>query len=97
MKQVSKYYTKTTTFIALLLLSSIQYVFAQDKVEVNGHDVGSWFSNHWMWIAGGIVLLVLIILISSGGSSRRGSTKSTTIVKDSMGNVKSVTTTEKTI
>jgi len=93
MKQVTNYYTKTKAFIALLILSSLQEVFAQDKVEVNGHDVGSWFNNHWVWIAGAIVLLVIILLLSSGGSNSKR--KSTTVVKDSMGNVKSVTTVER--
>lgn len=64
--------------------------FAQEQVEINGHDVGSWFSRNWMWITGAVVLLLLIILLS-GGSRRR---KTTTIVKDAYGNVKSVTTTE---
>jgi uncharacterized membrane protein len=93
MKQLVNYYTKTKALIALLILSSLQQVFAQDKVEVNGHDVGSWFSNHWMWIAGAIVLLVIILLMGSGSSTTKR--KSTTIVKDSLGNVKSVTTTER--
>jgi len=92
MKRIANY-TKAKAFIALLILSSLQQVLAQDKVEVNGHDVGSWFSNHWMWIAGGIVLLVLILLMGSGNSSTK--TKSTTVIKDDMGNVKSITTTEK--
>jgi hypothetical protein len=95
MKQISNYYTKTKAFIALLILSSLQQVFAQDKVEVNGHDVGSWFGDHWMWIAGAVVLLIIILLIATGGSSSRS--KSTTVVKDSFGNVKSVTTTEKNV
>jgi len=95
MKQVSNYYTKTKAFIALLILSSLQQVFAQDKVEVNGHDVGSWFANHWMWVAGGVVLLIIILLIATGGSTSKS--KSTTIVKDSFGNVKSVTTTERNV
>jgi hypothetical protein len=94
MKQVSNYYTKAKAFIALLILSSLQQVLAQDKVEVNGHDVGSWFANHWVWVAGAVVLLIIILLIATGGSSR---SKSTTVVKDSFGNVKSVTTTEKNV
>ena len=95
MKQVTNYYTKTKAFIALIILSSLQQVFAQDKVEVNGHDVGTWFGNHWMWIAGGIVLLIIILLIASSGSNSKS--RSTTVVKDSFGNVKSVTTTEKNV
>jgi formate-dependent nitrite reductase membrane component NrfD len=93
MKQISNYYNKMKALTAVIILSSLQQVFAQDKVEVNGHDVGLWFSSHWVWIAGAIVLLIIILLIATGGSTRRN--KSTTIVKDSMGNVKSVTTTER--
>jgi hypothetical protein len=92
MRQITNY-AKVKAFIALLIFSSLQQVLAQDKVEVNGHDVGSWFSNHWMWVAGAIVLLVIIVLMGSGSSSSK--TKSTTVVKDDMGNVKSITTTEK--
>jgi hypothetical protein len=93
MKQVSNYYNKMKALTALVILSSLQQVLAQDKVEVNGHDVGSWFNRHWVWIAGTIVLLVIILLIGTSGSTKKS--KSTTIVKDSMGNVKSVTTTER--
>jgi hypothetical protein len=93
MKQVSNYYNKAKALTVLVILSSLQQVFAQDKVEVNGHDVGSWFNSHWVWVAGAIVLLVIILLISTSGSSSKS--KSTTVVKDSMGNVKSVTTTER--
>jgi hypothetical protein len=91
MKQISKSYNKAMAFIALIIFSSLQQVFAQDKVEVNGHDVGTWFSNHWVWVAGAVILLIIILLIATGGSRQ----KSTTIVKDSFGNVKSVTTTER--
>jgi hypothetical protein len=92
MKKISNYYNKAKALTAFLILSSLQQVFAQDKVEVNGHDVGYWFETHWVWIAGAVVLLIIILLFSAGGSSKR---KSTTIVKDPMGNVKSVTTTER--
>jgi hypothetical protein len=93
MKHISNYYNKAKAVTAFLVLSSLQQVFAQDKVEVNGHDVGYWFETHWIWIAGAIVLLILILLMSGGSSSSKR--KSTTIVKDSNGNVKSVTTTER--
>ena len=68
--------------------------YAQEKVEINGQDVGSWFSRNWMWVTGGIVLLIIIILFSGGSSSTRRQQKTTTIVKDDLGNTKRVVTTE---
>ena len=68
--------------------------YAQEKVEVNGQDVGSWFSRNWMWVTGGIVLLIIIILFSGSSSSTRRQQKTTTIVKDDLGNTKRVVTTE---
>ncbi len=56
--------------LAAMLVSFQSVLLAQNtKVEVNGNDVGSWFSENWMWVTGIIVLLILIILFS--GSSRR--------------------------
>jgi hypothetical protein len=78
-------------FVTMIILLLMQVsAFAQEKVEVNGNDVGTWFKNNWMWI-GGVVILLLLILLFSGGKNRR---KSTTIVKDNYGDVKRVTTTE---
>ncbi len=88
MKQLNKSFA--VCILILCTIFSAQSVFAQKQVEVNGHDVGTWFADHWMWIAGGVILL-LIIIFASGGGGRR---KSTTVVKDINGNVKSVTTTE---
>ena len=65
--------------------------FAQESVEINGQDVGSWFERNWMWVTGGILLLLLIIIFGTRSSRTR---KTTTVVKDTYGNVKSVTTTE---
>jgi hypothetical protein len=64
---------------------------AQDKVQVNEETISAWFARNWMWVAAGVILLILIALFSRGSSSRR---KTTTIVKDDVGNVRSVTTTE---
>jgi protein-S-isoprenylcysteine O-methyltransferase Ste14 len=74
-------------FFLLISIAS----FAQQPVEINGQDVGSWFERNWMWVTGAVVLLLLIILFSSRGGRTR---KTTTVVKDDYGNVKSVTTTE---
>ncbi len=81
---------KPLSFFFMLMLIEIN-AFAQEKVEVNGHDVGSWFSRNWMWVTGVVVLLLLIILFSGGSKTRR---KSTTVVKDNTGDVRRVTTTE---
>jgi hypothetical protein len=64
--------------------------FAQKNVEVNGNDVGSWFSRNWMWISGVIVVLLLLLLFSGGGKKR----KTTIIEKDNMGDTKTITKTE---
>jgi hypothetical protein len=89
MKQIK--YQLTTVVFALIALLSMQNAFAQEKVNVNGHDVGSWVGNHWLWIAG--VIIVLILLLSfSGGSSKRRSTK---IERDATGQVRNVVTSEK--
>ncbi|MEP6673536.1 MAG: hypothetical protein ABJA78_00210 [Ferruginibacter sp.] len=80
-------------FLALAAATLISNIAsAQEKVEVNGHDVGSWFKDHWIWVAAGVLLLLLIIISAGGSSSSRR--KKTTIVRDDYGKVKSVTTTE---
>jgi hypothetical protein len=77
--------------LSLFMLLIIQLsAFAREKVEVNGNDVGTWFSHNWMWVTGVVVLLLLIILFSGSKNKR----KSTTVVKDSTGDVRRVTTTE---
>jgi hypothetical protein len=81
----------TRVLFTLIVLLATGNAFAQEKVDVNGHDVGSWFGNHWMWVVGGVILL--IILLSLGGSSKKSRT--TTIQRDAAGHVKNVTTTER--
>jgi hypothetical protein len=78
-------------FFLLASLLAATVTFAQESVEINGHDVGSWFSRNWMWVTGAVLLLLLILLFA--GRSRKVR-KTTTVVKDTYGNVKSVTTTE---
>ena len=91
MKQPTQQRGIKAAFSLFILLIIRITAFAQEKVEVNGHDVGTWFSRNWMWITGVVVLLLLIILFSGGSRNKR---KSTTIVKDSTGDVRRVTTTE---
>jgi hypothetical protein len=74
----------------LLLVTPFLTLIAQSDVKIDSKEVGSWFERNWMWVAGG-VLILLIIAISGRGSSKR---KTTTIIKDDAGRVKSVTTTE---
>ena len=62
---------------ALMLIAFQSTLFAQDvKAEIKGEDVGSWFSQNWLWVAGVVVLLLLILLFSS--SSRRSRVTTTT-------------------
>ena len=91
MKQSTKKTAIKAALLSTIALAGQQAVMAQEKVEVNGHDVGSWFENNWMWVAGVVVVLILLLLASGGGRSRR---KTTTVVKDRFGDVKRVTTTE---
>lgn len=77
--------------VAFLLVASLNLLWAQDvKAEIKGEEVGSWFSQNWLWVAGAVVLLLLILLLS--GSSRRS--RVTTTTTDRGGNVRRTTTTE---
>ncbi|MES1221941.1 MAG: hypothetical protein ABUT20_40970 [Bacteroidota bacterium] len=75
----------------LLLITPFMTLIAQSDVKINTREVGSWFERNWMWIGAG-VLILLILVIAGSTSSRKKTT--TTIVKDDLGNVKRVTTTE---
>ena len=77
------------TSIALFLLQVI--VNAQDKVEIDTHEVSSWFERNWPLFAGGVLILLLMVIM--GRRSKRRFI-STTKVNDSFGNAKKVTTTE---
>jgi formate-dependent nitrite reductase membrane component NrfD len=92
MKHINYYARKALLILTAIFLFST--AFGQDKVEINGHNVGSWFSSHWMWIGGLVILLILLLLAAAGRNSTKQ--KSTTVIKDSSGRVKSVTTTERT-
>lgn len=76
---------------ALMVMGSVNLLWAQDvKAEIKGEEVGSWFSQNWLWVAGAVVLLLLILLLS--GSSRRSRVTTTTTNRN--GNVQRTTTTE---
>jgi hypothetical protein len=51
------------------LLANIA-VLAQDKVTVTHTETQStsWISDHWLWIAGGVLLLIILIALGSRGS-----------------------------
>ena len=76
--------------VAILLLSAV-IVHAQDQIEIDKREIGSWFERNWIWVAAGVLLIVLIALMGRG---KAGSRKTTTVVKDAQGKTKSVTTTE---
>jgi hypothetical protein len=74
----------------LVLIAFQNTLLAQDvKAEIKGDDVGSWFSQNWLWVAG-VVLLILLIVLFSGGARRSSSTITTT---NSNGKVSRTTTT----
>jgi hypothetical protein len=69
-------------FAACCIMLFVQLqLLAQEspKVEINGNDVGSWFSRNWIWVVG-IVLLLVIFLLFSGSSSRK--TRTTVVRRD---------------
>ncbi len=81
---------KALAFV-LLLIAFQNTLLAQDvKAEIKGDDVGSWFSQNWLWVAG-VVLLILLIVLFSGGARRSSSTITTT---NSNGKVSRTTTTD---
>lgn len=86
---VSKGFRFIVAVTLLFLLPTI--ALWSQTVEINSEEVGSWFERNWMWVAGAGILL-LILAFAGRGSSRKRTT--TTIIKDDLGNVKSVTTTE---
>ena len=65
--------------------------FAQNspKVEVNGNDVGSWFSQNWIWVVAVFAILLIVLLFSGGTRNNR-----TTVVhkNDGLGNRTTTTT-----
>jgi len=87
---VSNGFRFVVAFTLLFFLPTIA-LWSQQRVEIDGADVGSWFERNWMWVVG--VGILLLILAFAGRSSRRKRT-TTTVIKDDLGNVKSVTTTE---
>ena len=80
------------SFFFLTLITMQLAVFAQQNLKQTNNDIKNWLTENWLWVAGGAIVLVIIIVASSNG--RRSNRKTTTIVKDDLGNVKSITSTE---
>ena len=89
MKQLNIKLRIFMTSAALFLLQLI--VNAQDKIEIDTHEVSSWFERNWPLVAGGVLILLLLVIMGRRSNRRF---ISTTKVNDSFGNIKKVTTTE---
>ena len=85
-------------FLFTLIAVGVQ---AQDKVTLDTEKVESWFEQNWIWVAGAVLLLIIIALFSRRRSTTTdkqvNQRKTTTVIKDPEGNVKSITTTEDTV
>jgi predicted negative regulator of RcsB-dependent stress response len=99
LQTIRQYGVKTLGVMVLTMISDA--LRAQDKVEIDTHEVKSWLETNWIWVVGGIILLLLLVMIGRSSRSRArttditgGERKTTTVVKDAQGNVQSVTTTE---
>lgn len=91
---ITKYSARLTGFLLFMLIGIAAH--AQEKIEIDTKEVGSWFERNWMWVAAGVLLLLLIAVL--GRSRSRGeSRRTTTVIGDAQGNTKSVTTTEENI
>lgn len=70
-------------FINLFALAAM----AQESVTIETEEAGSWLSENWMWVAGGVLLLIILL---AAGSSR--SRRTTTVREDPAGRTTSTTT-----
>jgi hypothetical protein len=96
MQQFIKNSARLTGLLLFMLIGIIAQ--AQEKIEIDTKEVGSWFERNWMWVAAGVLLLLLIVLLGRSRNGSRGETRrTTTVVRDAQGNTKSVTTTEENI
>jgi len=89
-KTIAKAFQFIVAFTLLFLLPTIA-LWSQQDVRIDSQEIGSWFERNWMWIAGGVLLLLILAVVGRGSSKKR---TTTTVIKDDLGNVKSVTTTE---
>ena len=93
MKQALKILNYKTVLATFYLFFISTVLHAQDQnegsVTIDKAAAGNWFSENWMFVAGGAILL-LIIIFSMGGSKR---TKTTTVRKTSDGITQTTTST----
>ncbi len=54
------------------------------KVEINGNDVGVWFSNNWGWVISVVIFLFVFLFL---GSTNSNSIQKTTILRNSDGEI----------
>jgi len=76
---------------SILMIAFQIPVFAQETLPATGERIASWMQRNWLWIAGAIIL---IVLLATMGSRPRVKRTTTTVEKDDLGNVTSVTTTK---
>ena len=92
MKQLQSRIGFKTLLTSIIVFFFQLFAQAQNtKVEINGNDVGSWFSRNWIWVAGTIVVLFILLVLSGGSRSRRSKT---TVIRKDDGTVIKTTTTE---
>ena len=84
----------TTACLFMAVTCNSLVLFAQDKIEIDKEEIGSWFQHNWLWVAGGVLLLLLIVVLASGGNKSITRRKTTTVIKDPEGHTKSITTVE---
>ncbi len=93
---ITKHSTRMTGLLLFMLIGVAAQ--AQEKIEIDTKEVGSWFERNWMWVAAGVLLLLLIALLGRSRNGSKGeSRRTTTVIRDAQGNTKSVTTTEENI
>lgn len=96
MKLSTKIFNAKAWLTAIMLLMFNVVSFAQDQnegtVSVDKAEVGNWFSENWMYVAGGVLLLIIIIFAMSG-SSRSRTSRTTTVRETNDGVVRSTSTT----
>ena len=54
---MQKYIVKNGTRLlcfAILMLSAF-IVRAQDQIEIDKREIGSWFERNWIWVAAGVL------------------------------------------
>lgn len=93
---ITKHGARITALLILVLTGIASQ--AQEKIEIDTEEVGSWFERNWMWVAAGVLLLLFIVVLGRSRNNSRGdSRRTTTVIRDAQGNTKSVTTTEENI